>query len=91
MHSEASIRFYKEVLQAGGWQMKILEVGYRPKFHIKPWQYSEKNNRSEEQNIDTVREKVKEWQQQGYVTRRQTVATCTSPLSVAVKIDSETG
>ncbi len=84
-------QIYKEVLQAGGWQMRILEEGYRPKFQTEPWQYKEKNNRSAEQNMDTVREKVKEWQKEGYVTRRQTAATCTNLLSVAVKIDSETG
>ena len=62
-----------------------------PDFAALPTEYSEKNNRSALQNINFVREKVKEWEKGGFVERRTERAWCNSPLTVSDKKDLETG
>jgi hypothetical protein len=53
--------------------------------------YREKTKKSVKRNMDVVREKVKEWQQQRVVIRLTTPTWCTSPLSVAKKTDTQNG
>ena len=91
IHAEESIRFSEEVLQAGTWQLKVLKEGYKPQFKEDPPQYREKNNRSAEKDMETVREKVKEWEEAGFITKLEEQAWCTNPLSVVTKVEAETG
>jgi hypothetical protein len=41
--------------------------------------------------MELVKEKVQEWHQEGYVTRTAGPNLCINPLSVMIKISSETG
>jgi hypothetical protein len=91
IHSAESIKFTEQVLKAGSWQMKVLKEGYKPQFSAQPPRYREKNNRSAERELDIVREKVKEWEEDGFVTRLNEPAWCTNPLSVVTKVEAETG
>ncbi len=78
-------------LGAGDWHQQILQNGLYPDFVSRPAQYREENNQSAKRNMDTVREKVGEWQKQGAVIRLASPAWCTSPLSVAEKLDTQSG
>jgi hypothetical protein len=49
--------------------MKVLKEGYKPQFSAPPPTYRENNNRSAERKLYIVREKVKEWEDDGFVTR----------------------
>jgi hypothetical protein len=91
IHSAESIKFTEQVLKAGSWQMKVLKEGYKPQFSAQPPRYREKNNRSAERELEIVREKVKEWEEDGFVTRLSEPAWCTNPLSVVTKVEAETG
>ncbi len=91
IHVESSRRFMTEELGAGDWHKQILQEGFYPDFVSMPQQYREDNNRSAQRNMDTVRNKIAEWQQQGAVIRLVRLAWCTSPLSVAEKMDTLTG
>ncbi len=41
--------------------------------------------------MDVVKDKVAEWQRQGAVMRLASPAWCTNPLSVAEKMDTQSG
>jgi hypothetical protein len=66
--------------------------GYKPQFLALPPRYREKNERLAEREMDIVREKVKEWEDDGFVTRSDCPpAWCNNPLSVVTKVEAETG
>ena len=81
----------EQQLKGSPWHQRLLEQGFMPDFAALPTEYSEKNNRSALQNINFVREKVKEWEKGGFVERRTERAWCNSPLTVSDKKDLETG
>jgi hypothetical protein len=91
IHGEESIRFAETVLQAAPWQMGILRNGFMPEFVSEPSPYKERNNRSALNNPETVQKKLQEWIKQGHVTELESQPHCCSNLSVAEKLDSDTG
>jgi hypothetical protein len=91
IHSKESIWFMEKILKAGSWQMKVIREGYKPQFSAQPPRYRERNNRSARNEMETVRSKVKEWEEAGYITRLAEPAWCTNPLSVVLKMEAETG
>jgi hypothetical protein len=91
IHSKESIWFMEKILKAGSWQMKVIREGYKPQFSAQPPRHRERNNRSARNEMETVRSKVKEWEEAGYITRLAEPAWCTNPLSVVLKMEAETG
>jgi hypothetical protein len=91
IHDKSSRRFMAEEMGAGPWHQQVLQEGFYPDFSAVPASYREENNMSAKRNMDVVREKVTEWQQQGAVMRLATPAWCTNPLSVAEKLDTQNG
>jgi hypothetical protein len=91
IHAEESRRFMREVIGASQWQESILEEGLRVEFTSEPGKYSERNNKSALSRMEVVREKVGEWASKGFVQRISEPAWCNNPLSVAAKVDHETG
>jgi len=87
IHSAESIRFMREVIKAGKWQMDVLENGLSLDLKEIPNKYAEKNNVSAVKNMDVLREKVAEWQAGGYVEQLAEPAWCCNPMSVAAKYD----
>ena len=73
----------KEEIKVGEWQHKILQEGFKPEFLCEPGQYEEKNNRTAREHMQWVKEKVKDWEEKGFVTKLNEPAWCTSPLSVS--------
>jgi len=91
IHSPGSIRFTEQVLKAGSWQLKVLKEGYKPQFSRTPPRYHERNNRSAEKELEQVRDKVKEWEDAGFISQLSEPAWCNNPLSVVTKIEAKTG
>ena len=91
IHSSDSKMFMETEVKVGGWQREVLHNGFMPDFRIVPQQYSEDNNVSAQRNMEFVQEKVREWEAAGYVEKITKKATCNSPLTVAEKLDSDTG
>jgi len=91
LYSAESQKFAKEVLKVDTWYTRITTEGYQPVFQSPPQQYRERNNRSAQDNIEFVREKVQQWEQEGYVTQLERPSLCVNPLSVVTKVDPESG
>jgi hypothetical protein len=91
IHAEDSVKFTETVLKAGSWQLGILKNGFMPEFISEPSSYKEQNNRSALNNPETVQKKIQEWVTQGHVTELAEQPYCCSPLSVAEKLDSDSG
>jgi hypothetical protein len=91
IHAEDSVKFTERVLKAGSWQLGILKNGFMPEFISEPSSYKEQNNRSALNNPETVQKKIQEWVTQGHVTELAEQPYCCSPLSVAEKLDSDSG
>ena len=87
IHSEDSIRFMREVIGAGKWQMDVLANGLSLDLKEVPRKYKEQNNMSAVKNMPVLKEKVKEWEEEGYVERLSEPAWCCNPMSVAAKYD----
>ncbi len=87
IHDPESIRFMKEVIGAGKWHENVLCHGLRLDFKKEPSQYREKNNVSAIKQMDVLKEKVREWHEEGHVEKLSVPAWCTNPMSVAVKYD----
>lgn len=87
IHDKESIRFMREVIGAGKWQLRVLEQGLSLDLKRIPQQYAEKNNVSAVKNMEVLREKVAEWQKGGFVEKLAEPAWCCNPMSVAVKYD----
>jgi hypothetical protein len=88
IHSEESIRFMVEEVGVGQWHEKLMAEGLQLEFEKQPGQYYEPNNKSAEQHMEVVREKVAGWLAQGYVEKLEERAWCTNPLTVAAKFDA---
>ena len=87
IHSSESIDYYSKTLKADTYAMSILHHGLLFPFTSEPTHYEERNNRSALENHDLVWEKIKKWEESGYVVRVKEKPKCISPLSVAEKFD----
>ena len=72
IHSSPATKFWSEVLGAEEWVMDLLHNGLKPNFINAPSDYAEQNNLSARMNMDFLQEKVKVWQQAGYVKKLST-------------------
>jgi hypothetical protein len=72
----------QKVLQVDTCYTKVVTDGYQPEFYRKRAQYRERNNRSALNNM--VKEKVQEWEQEGYVTRTASPSLCINPLVIKI-------
>jgi hypothetical protein len=70
------------------WVTDILSNGYMPDFESLPTPYVEQNNKSARDNMEIVREKLKEWLKEGFVDQLAEPAHCCNSLGVAVKYDA---
>ncbi len=59
-----------------------------PDFESLPTPYVEQNNKSARDNMEIVREKLKEWLKEGFVEQLAEPAHCCNPLGVAVNYDA---
>jgi len=87
IHDKDSIRFMKEVIGAGKWQLEVLENGLSLDLKEIPRKYREKNNVSAVNNMSVLKDKVAEWEKEGYVERLTEPAWCCNPMTVAAKYD----
>jgi hypothetical protein len=87
IHDKDSIRFMREVIGAGKWQMEVLSNGLSLDLKEVPRKYKEQNNMSAVKNMPVLKEKVKEWEEEGYVERLSEPSWCCNPMSVAAKYD----
>ena len=87
IHSESSIRYYKEELEADQWVMETLKYGYKIPFTSVPPKYHEPNNQSAVKHHEFLWKKIKEWESRGFCVRTQKEPYCCNPLSVAEKLD----
>ena len=92
IHNPKAVLFYHEVLGANDYVLNLLEWGYFPRLISEPPRVIDlKNNRSARQHIDFVRNKTSEWCDKGYVRKVVDKPRFVNPLTVATKIDSESG
>jgi hypothetical protein len=84
IHDPESIRFMRDVIKAGKWQMNVLEIGLSLDLKEIPCKYAEGNIMAVK-NMRVLREKVEEWQKGGYVEKMKEPAWCCNPTSVASK------
>jgi hypothetical protein len=63
----------------------VLTNGLSLDLKIVPRKYREKNNVYAVKNMEVLKEKVKEWEDDGYVERLEESAWCCNPMSVAAK------
>jgi len=83
IHSEKSIKFWEEQLEAGEWVLSLLREGYvLPIAEKLVTPYEEDNNASAKRNMKFVRQQVQEWNQAGIVEIVSTKPDCVSPLTV---------
>jgi hypothetical protein len=90
IHQPDRIEFYEKIVGAGKWQLDTCKNGLKLDFVSQPERYCEKNNKSAEQHMGIVQEKVKEWVDGGFVEKLTVQPWCVNPLSVAVKYDPVT-
>ena len=92
IHNPKAIMFYQNVLQANDYVINLLEWGYFPRLISRPPNVIDlKNNKSARQHIQFVRDKTTEWCEKGYVQKVADKPRFVNPLTVAVKMDTETG
>ena len=91
IHSSESLKFYNEIGCKDKYVTAILQNGLRLPFIEQVPPYEEENNKSALENIDFLREKVSQWEKEGYVKRVLKKPYCTNPLSVAQKVDLKSG
>jgi hypothetical protein len=84
---ENSIRFMREVIGMSKWHEEVLTNGLSLDLKDISRRYREKNNVSAIKNMEVLKEKVKEWEDDGYVERLDGPAWCCNPMSVAAKHD----
>ena len=87
IHDADSIKFMKEVIGAGKWQIGVLTDGLSLDLKEIPRKYREKNNVSAVKNMAVLKDKVKEWKDEGYVEQLSEPAWCCNPMTVAAKYD----
>jgi DNA-binding HxlR family transcriptional regulator len=87
IHDENSIRFMREVIGMSKWHEEVLTNGLSLDLVDIPRKYREKNNVSALKNMEVLKEKVKEWEDDGFVERLDGPAWCCNPMSVAAKYD----
>ncbi len=87
IHGENSIRFMREVIGMSKWHEEVLTNGLSLDLKDIPRRYNEKNNVSAIKNMEVLKKKVKEWEDDGYVERLDGPAWCCNPMSVAAKYD----
>ncbi len=87
IHGKDSIRFMREVIGAGKWQIEVLSNSLSLDLKEVPRKYKEQNNMSAVKNMSGLKEKVKEWEEEGYIERLSEPAWCCNPMSVAAKYD----
>jgi len=79
------------VLKVNSWYDRVTSEGYQPIFKSAPRQYQERNNRSALDNLEFIREKVKEWESDGFISQQAQPSLCVNPLTVVTKVDPESG
>jgi hypothetical protein len=87
IHEENSIRFMREVIGMSKWHEEVLTNGLSLDLKDIPRRYREKNNVSALKNMEVLKEKVKEWEDDGFLERLDSPAWCCNPMSVAAKYD----
>lgn len=89
IHSIGARRFVLTYGKTSPQVAQYLYKGYSlnlKKKNLKP-RYEEQNNKSARQDLDFVREKIKEWEGKGRLHRVYTKPACVNPLTVAQKFD----
>ncbi len=87
IHYKDSFRFMREVIGASKWQMEVLSNSLSLDLKKVVRKYKEQNNMSAVKNMSVLKEKVKEWEEEGYVEPLSEPAWCCYPMSVAAKYD----
>jgi hypothetical protein len=98
IHEESSIRFMREVIGMSKWHEEVLSNGLSLDLKDILRRYREKNNVSALKNMEVLKEKVKEWEDDGYVFQTLHVSnlfffrsvnmyTCCIVLFLASQID----
>jgi hypothetical protein len=77
----------REVIGMSKWHEEVLTNGLSLDLKDIPRRYREKNNVSALKNMEVLKEKVKEWEDDGYVEPLDGPAWCCNPMSVAAKYD----
>lgn len=77
----------QDVVGAPDWALDICDKGYMPNFISEPPKYIEHNNRSALNNIEFLRGKIVQWENENFIEEIKEPAFCCSPLSVACKFD----
>lgn len=92
IHNPKAILFYQQVLSANEYVTNLLEWGYFPRLISRPPNTIDlKNNRSARNHITFVRNKTLEWCEKGYVQKVVDKPRFVNPLTVAQKVDTESG
>lgn len=86
------LAFMTKVIEADRYTTDIMREGLGTEFLIPPPpKFENDNNKSACDNMDFIREKVAEWERDGFVTKLASKPPCINPLTVAIKVKPETG
>ena len=92
IHNPSSIRFMQSIIGAEQWVLNILVHGVKLDFSSSPPQkYVEPNNKSARTEMEFLRKKVKEWNDEGFVSQTLVKPDIVNPMSVVVKEDFVSG
>jgi hypothetical protein len=91
IHSEASIAYYRDELDADQWVLDVLQNKYRIPFKETPPPYCEPNNQSAVRHKTVLWKKMKEWEKAGFCMKVEGRPYSCNPMSVAAKTDLKTG
>lgn len=92
IHDPSSIKFMQNIIGAEQWVLNILSHGVKLDFlSTPPREYAEPNNKSAKKEMDFLREKVKEWNDAGFVSQTPVKPDILNPMSVVVKEDYVAG
>ena len=83
IHSEHAFKFLKELCCADDWTLNLCKYGVSLETDIKDHEvYYEKNNSSAIKYMSALREKTKEWLNEGYLEKLTSQPKITSPMTV---------
>ena len=92
IHDDSLLDFMTQIVQADEYALKVMREGLGTEFVIPPPSNFElQNNKSAIENMEFVREKVAEWERDGFVTKLSSRPPRLNPLTVALKTIPESG
>ena len=92
IHDSESVSFYKQSLNCEDpFVISVLEHGLLMPICQNIPEYEEENNRSANENLSFLQDKVEKWESQNYVAKVTEKPHSVSPLSVASKVNLQTG